>query len=312
VIDNGNPGGGANCNTGLQGICAAGTTACSAGAIACNQNNQPTAETCDGIDNDCNGVVDNGNPGGGSSCNTGKSGVCTAGTTACASGVIACNQNVQPSAEVCDGLDNDCNGVIDNGNPGGGAGCNTGKLGVCSAGTTACAGGAIACNQNKQPSGEICNALDDNCDGLVDNNPTIAADTNPNTCAGAAALTVNVAPGGLQDVSGYVDSKGDDYFKVNFTSVPGAPNAYHPKIDLINNAGGQFTMDLENSCGSGYWCSADMNTVEMNFNQYSDPSGCAALGNCSDGTQRYTTWIVRVHRVSGVANCSQYTVRVTN
>jgi hypothetical protein len=93
--------------------------------------------------------VDNGNPGGGVACNTGKLGICAAGTTACVGGAITCVQNQQPSAEVCNGLDDDCNGVVDNGNPGGGVACNTGKPGICAAGTTACVGGAIACEPNQ-------------------------------------------------------------------------------------------------------------------------------------------------------------------
>jgi len=72
--------GGASCNSGKPGACAAGTTACTAGAIACNQNTQPSAETCDGIDNNCNGAIDDGNPGGGVVCGTGKLGISISGS----------------------------------------------------------------------------------------------------------------------------------------------------------------------------------------------------------------------------------------
>ncbi|APR77441.1 Type IV fimbrial biogenesis protein PilY1 [Minicystis rosea] len=168
AVDEGNPGGGLTCDTGKQGACAAGTTACVSGSIVCNQNVSPTGEVCDGIDNNCNGTVDEGNPGGGLACNTSLQGVCQPGTTACSNGAVVCNQNVQPSAEICDGKDNDCNGMVDDGNPGGGQACNTNKLGVCAAGTTACSNGSIACNQNVQPSAEVCDGLDNNCDGQVD------------------------------------------------------------------------------------------------------------------------------------------------
>jgi len=129
AVDNGDPGGNAACNTGKLGACAAGTTHCSGGVIVCNQNQAPSAETCDGIDNDRDGAVDNGNPGGNLACATGKLGVCAAGTTLCSGGAIQCVQNVASSAETCDGLDNDCDGAVDNGNPGGNVACDPGKPG---------------------------------------------------------------------------------------------------------------------------------------------------------------------------------------
>ncbi|MBI4514807.1 MAG: hypothetical protein HY699_03200 [Deltaproteobacteria bacterium] len=162
----------------------------------------PTAEICDGVDNDCNGQVDDGNPGGGAACNTGLLGVCAAGTTACSGGALVCNGNQAPSAEVCDGVDNDCNAQVDDGNPGGGAACNTGLLGVCSAGTTACSGGALVCNGNQAPSAEVCDGLDNDCNGQADDGsvcqvPTetpSATPTSTPTASATASLTPTQTP----------------------------------------------------------------------------------------------------------------------
>jgi len=52
--------------------------------------------------------------GGEQPCDTGQPGVCQAGTTRCGKmGALSCVANVAPSADVCDGLDNDCDGVVD-------------------------------------------------------------------------------------------------------------------------------------------------------------------------------------------------------
>ena len=58
--------------------------------------------------------MDDGNPGGDLACSVpGQSGVCAAGVTACSAGTIVCTQIVFPTTEVCDGVDNDCNGQTD-------------------------------------------------------------------------------------------------------------------------------------------------------------------------------------------------------
>jgi hypothetical protein len=169
TADNGDPEGGEACETGLPGECGAGTSVCEGGAFACAPIVGAVAEACDGLDNDCDGTVDNGDPGGGGACNTGMPGACADGTASCASGAMECTPITGPAAEACDGLDNDCDGAVDNGNPGGGGACNTGQPGICGAGTQQCAAGGLSCQQNQAAGSESCgNGLDDNCNGSVD------------------------------------------------------------------------------------------------------------------------------------------------
>jgi hypothetical protein len=168
LTDEQDPGGGGACSTGQSGVCAAGTQHCQAGHLACVRNTAPSGEICNGLDDDCNGAIDDGDPGGGASCSTGQPGVCAAGTQHCQGGSIACVRNTGPSAETCNGVDDDCNGVIDNGDPGGGASCSTGMPGVCAPGTKHCIAGNVTCQANASSTPEVCNNLDDNCNGQID------------------------------------------------------------------------------------------------------------------------------------------------
>src|SRR5262245_20796641 len=215
--DEGNPGGGVNCSTGLLGFCSAGTTACTSGVVAVNQNVQPSAETCDGLDNNCNGATDESVT---QACYTGPAGTngvgpCHGGTQTCSAGAFgACIGQVLPSTEICDNVDNNCNGTIDDGVT---QACYTGPagtngVGVCHGGTQTCTNGTFgACVGQVVPSTETCDSKDNNCDGSVDNGVVIA-DGFPNNCVNAANKTFNVGFGGTLDVTGYIDGSGDDFF----------------------------------------------------------------------------------------------------
>jgi len=297
-----------SCSTGKPGVCAAGTFACAGGVVVCIQNQAASPETCDGKDNDCDGAIDNGNPGGGAPCSTGKLGVCAQGLTACTAGAITCNQVIAASAEICDGKDNDCNGQVDNGNPGGGASCSTGKLGVCATGATLCSGGSIVCNQTVFPTTEVCDGRDNDCDGRTDLDAFVN-DGMPNSCAAAGNKSFSVSPGGTTDITGYIDPSGDDYFLVGFAGVSGPPQLFHPKITILNASG--FRMLVSTDCSAPIQCSTSLTTFEQNY-QY--PTGnCTGNHDCTDSTPRVTQYIVHVQRTSGPpTDCTPYTVRITN
>ncbi len=142
--DEGNPMGGAACGS-STGVCTPGVETCTAGSLMCIGGVMPGTETCNGMDDNCDGTTDEGfNLG--AACDGPDTDSCTEGTNMCnATGGSSCSDATGDSVETCNGMDDDCDGNVDEGNPGGGVLCaGATDVGACVS-RTACVAGSLIC-----------------------------------------------------------------------------------------------------------------------------------------------------------------------
>jgi hypothetical protein len=171
------------------GACAAhGVLLCVAGAVqdTCSPRRPASDANCNGIDDDCDGAADDGYAPVPTTCGIG---ICAGntGSTACVAGAVvdSCDPLAGALADTtCNGIDEDCDGVADDDYVSVPTTCG---VGACiTSGFTRCVNGAVedTCAARWPSSDANCNGIDDDCDGVADDDYVPV----PITCgAGACA-----------------------------------------------------------------------------------------------------------------------------
>jgi hypothetical protein len=263
-----------------QGVCAGSTKVCGGanGWLPCGASNygehyQATETKCDGLDNDCDGSIDEGHSNKGKACSKGQGECFRTGVYVCnADGTgTECNaEEIEPGVEICNGLDNDCNGVIDDVAPENVPLC-TNQKGVCAGARKTCGGTAgwlecttatyVAHSPNYEQTEHSCDGLDNDCDGVTDDVPAPLCEKQQGVCAGSTKVCGG-ANGWLPcDASNY-----GEHYQATETKCDGLDNDCDGSIDEGHSNKGKACSKGQGECfATGvYVCKTDGTGTECN------------------------------------------------
>ena len=217
------------------------------------------------------------------------------------------------SADVCDGIDNDCDGVIDEDFIAGGTVTATdvdgsgaltkgeacGGIGVCGAGTVICDGpSALICSTVASASADICDGEDNDCDGESDEHFGVGGEVSFTDFDGTTGLVKGADCGGGSCGAGQVICAADgNALSCSAAGTPsseqcdGADNDCDGEVDEDFAVGGSVTtpdvdgsgaLVLGKACGGIGACAAG--TVQCNgTGGLTCSSACSVSSEACDG-----------------------------
>jgi len=233
---------GSPCDGTDSDLCDEGTFACAGGLQTCTDISGSSLDLCNGADDDCDPASADGDedPLTGASCDGPDSDLCMEGINSCSAGSLQCSDLTGDNQDVCNGVDDDCDPASSDGDedPLLGAACDGSDSDLCLEGIFSCAGGSLTCSDTTGSSIEVCNDIDDDCNGFVDDG--LVLDDNPICTDG---------PVNLGSVNGDTSSEVLNhswyneewlYFTINEDS--GGDEYLSADIDLISPTGVNFDL----------------------------------------------------------------------
>ena len=269
---------------------AAASGDCNDGDISINPG---ASEVCNGIDDDCNGTIDNGFDVDGD------------GYTSCNGDCDDNNGAVYPGAtEVCNNIDDNCNLVIDDGltfityyadMDGDTYGDAGNSVSTCNGAPSGYVSDNTDCNDNNasaNPAGtEVCNSIDDDCDGLIDENLLVAGPISGPAvqCVAVVTGSATFSIASVADASTYTWTVPSG---MTILSGQGSTSIFVSWTPAAAHAGilGNLVVTPSNACGAG---TASSVMIDINYTKPVMPNSISGpVKLCPGDVATYSTNLI--------------------